>query len=102
MLRFFSRAVGLLLLAGAFAAIIIDGTRSIAGSEVSITPLSLVLHAKIPVIQAFLQKLNPLLWDPVAVDVLRAPIWSALLLIGLLLMWLARRRAPDVGILTRT
>ena len=39
MLRFLARAVGLLLVAAGFVGLVIDGTRSMANSAVSFTPL---------------------------------------------------------------
>ena len=48
MLRFLLRALALLALAAGFAAIIIDGTRSIAGAELSLTPVSDLIKPRLP------------------------------------------------------
>jgi len=101
MLRFFARLLGLLALAGGFASLIIDGTRSIAGSQISLTSLSGLLTAKLPAYEKAIAHIHPLLWDPVAVWLLRLPVWVALGAVGLLFMWLARRRVPEVGYATR-
>jgi hypothetical protein len=97
MLRFISRLLGLLILAAGFAWLVIDGTRSIAGSEVTLTPFSMLFASKLPVIQqALTRNVHPLLWDPVATSVFRLPIWLVLGLAGLFLLWIARRRAHAV------
>ncbi len=102
MLRILARLIGLMALAGAFAALIVDGTRTIAGSAISITPLSQLMQAKLPAWQAAAAKLNPLLADPVLKDTVALPIWVALAIVGLLLMWIARRRPSPIGTLARS
>jgi len=101
MLRFIARLLGLLALAGAFASLIIDGTRSIAGSQISLTSLGGLLTSKLPAFEKTIAHIHPLLWDPATVWLLRLPVWVALGAVGLLLMWLARRRVPEVGYATR-
>jgi hypothetical protein len=103
MLRFLFRLVGLLILAAGFAWLVIDGTRSIAGSAISLTPVSSLFAGKLPVVRdALTRGLHPLLWDPVAITLLRVPIWIVLGLAGLFLLWIARRRAPGVGYSSRS
>ena len=102
MLRFLVRFAGLLALAAAFAALVVDGTRSIAASALSLTPVSLLLGGRVPAQrQALVGKLHPLLWDPVTTTFLRLPLWLVLGAAGLFLMWIARRREPGVGYSTR-
>ena len=82
---------------------IIDGTRSIAGSQVVLTPLSLLLSGRLPALQkAIGGNVHPFLWDPLMLTLLKAPVWLAFAAIGLFLMWIARRRAPGVGYMTRS
>ena len=84
MLRFLLRALALLALAAGFAAIIIDGTRSIAGAELSLTPVSDLIKPRLPGLEiAIGRNIHPLLWDPVAVSLLRLPAWAVFALVGL-------------------
>ncbi len=102
MLRFLSRLIGLLVLAAGFASLVIDGTRSIAGSKIYLTPFSLLFGAKLPIMQqAIVRNTHPLLWDPVMTAILRLPIWLVLALVGLLFLRIAQRRAPPVGYSSR-
>ena len=48
MVRFLVRAIGYILLAGAFATLVIDGTRSIASSALVYTPLREALETALP------------------------------------------------------
>jgi hypothetical protein len=102
MFRFLVRVVGLLVLAAGFASLVIDGTKSIAGSELSLTPFSALLGARVPSLQqAVVRNIHPLLWDPVMTTFLRLPVWLVLAATGLMLLRLARRKAPAVGYSTR-
>ena len=102
MLRFLARIAGFIVLAAGFAAMVIDGTRSIAGQTIVLTPFGDLFRAKLPVIQqAIVQNVHPLLWDPIATALLRLPIWSVLALGGGALIWLARRRRPTIGFSSR-
>jgi hypothetical protein len=101
-IRFCVRLLGLALLAGAFAACVIDGAASIAADQLSITPIGRPLYLlfpnKFPLVQTFVEhQIHPLLWDPVLVDILMAPTWLALGLAGVGLFYLARRRPPPIG-----
>jgi hypothetical protein len=95
-LRFLVRAVGLIALAAAFAAAVIDGTRSIANSEVSLTPLGAALGqlapAKLAQLPALAARISPKLWDPVLIHVLWVPTSLALAVVGFVLMALAAPR----------
>lgn len=101
MLRLFFRSVGVLLLAGAFAALIVDGTRSVAAGTPAILPLGRTISALSPdafvKLHAAIETHVPLLWDPVLVTVLLLPTWLVLGVIGLLLLALSRRPAPKIG-----
>ena len=102
MLRLLLRIAGLLTLAAGFVALVVDGTRSIAAGALLLTPFGEVLTTKLPVIQqAIVRNVHPLLWDPVATDLLRLPIWLVLALGGLFMLWIARRRAPVIGYTSR-
>ena len=90
MLRFLARALGLVALAGAFAAAAVDGARSIANNDWSMTPLGAALGrvapAKLAALPALAGRISPKLWDPVLIDVLYVPTSVALAVLGIALM----------------
>jgi hypothetical protein len=95
MLRFSFRIAGFLALAAAFAALVIDGTRSIAGGAISVTFLGTVLKNWEAEIQRVISsRLHPWLWDPVALEFMRLPLWIVLGALGLLFLLVGQRRAP--------
>ena len=102
MLRFSFLIAGFLALASAFAALVIDGTRSIAGGAISVTFLGAVLKNWEPEIQRVISlRLHPFLWDPVTVQFMRLPVWIVLGALGLLFLLVAQRRAPAIGYSSR-
>ena len=106
MLRFLVRALGLLLLAAGFAALIVDGTRSIAASSPSIArfgDLCSYLFPKLyPLLQPAIERnVHPLLWDPMLRGFFLVPGWIVLTAFGLLLIWMAKRRRISVGYSSR-
>ena len=99
MLRFLARTLGLIALAGAFAAAVVDGARSIANNAWSLTPLGAALGriapAKLAALPALAGRISPKLWDPVLIDVLYVPTFLVLAALGIALMALGsagRRR----------
>lgn len=102
MFRFIFRFLGFWLLAGAFIALVYDGTKSIAGNSLFITKLGDTWNA---IHSTSLQLLQPaverhvasFLWDPVIINVLTAPTWAVLGILGALLMLLGRRKRPLIG-----
>lgn len=102
MIRFFVRLVALALLAGAFAAAVIDGARSIAANQLSLTPLGATLYwafpKKFPLMQTFIEtQINPLV-----LKLLWLPTWAAFAVIGAGLFYLVRRRPPPIGYSSRS
>ena len=95
MLLLLARMLGLLALVGAFAAAVIDGARSIANSDWSMTPLGAALGrvapAKLAAMPALVGKISPKLWDPVLIDVLYVPTSVVLAVAGIALMALGSR-----------
>jgi hypothetical protein len=88
-----------MLLAGAFAAAVIDGARSLAAQQVVLTPMGTALAyafpSKFPLLQPFVEKrLSPLAWDPVLLDILSAPAFVDMAVLGLALFYLVRPRSP--------
>ena len=97
MIRFLLRAVGLFVLAGGFVALLYDGTKSIAGSVLAITPFADVWRQVSPDSLAWTQAAierhaPPWVWDPVAMAVLTSPAALVLGVIGAALMLLGRRK----------
>ena len=78
MLRLLSRFLGLLLLAGGFIALIVDGTRSIAGGELTITTLRRGAVELFPSVYESLQtsvvQKSALLWDPIITTLMILPV----------------------------
>lgn len=90
------------MLAGAFAAAVIDGARSIAADQLALTPAGATLYwalpNKFPVFQAFIEhKISPRLWDPVLLNVLMLPTWLILAILGAALTFVTRKRPPPIG-----
>jgi hypothetical protein len=105
-IRLFFRALALVSLAGAFAACVIDGARSIADDRLSFTPIGTTAYwafpAKFPLLQGFIeQRLHPMLWDPVLLHVLMLPTWALLGPFGAVLFYAMRRRPPPIGYSSR-
>lgn len=101
MFGFFSRFVGLWLIAGALVALVVDATKSIAGSALAVTPLGVawasINRPSLMAVQQFVQRtieayIGHWLWDPVILWVLLLPTWAILGAAGFLLTWLGRRR----------
>jgi hypothetical protein len=106
MIRFLLRVVSLLLLAAAFAAVVIDGTRSIAGGEVMLTSFgdacARVFPSKYPLLQPAVQSHFPAwVWNPVMVDLFRLPTWVVFAVVGLVLLRLARKPRAPIGYSSR-
>jgi hypothetical protein len=101
MFRTSFRLAGLLFLAGAFAAMIVDGTRSISAGAPALMPLQqflmIVAPDIVPKIHASIAAHAPSLWDPAALTVLKAPVWAATGLTGILLFLLTRPPQPKIG-----
>jgi len=103
MIRFLFRFIGLWLLAGAFAALVIDGTRSVAASQLTITPVRDAWELLNPAGLAAAQKqfaTAPL--DQVFALLLGAPLWILLAVIGVVFLALGRRkRTATIGYSSR-
>ena len=95
MIRFLVRVLGVLLLAGAFAAAVVDGARSLADQQFTITPMGLALGTIFPakfelwttVVQT---RLPHFVWDPVLFWILSAPAFLDLAVLGLAVTSLSR------------
>ena len=101
MIGFFSRFVGLWLIAGALVALVVDATKSIAASTLTVTSFGYAWHslnqASLMAVQQFVQRdieayIGHWLWDPVIQWFLLLPTWAILGGIGFLLTYLGRKR----------
>ncbi|QFR34317.1 hypothetical protein [Ancylobacter sp. TS-1] len=98
MIRFLFRFIGLWILAGAFVALVLDGVRSIAASEIVTTPLSVTWLATSPDslarFQSFVEgNFSGVVWETLAVPVLGAPLFAVLGVAGILLLLIGRPKA---------
>ena len=87
MLRLLIRIMGLALLAGGFVALVVDGTRSLAGGSLYVTTLGSALQASWPVAyqalrSAVLSRLPTFVWDPLLALLLTTPVGVALCGLG--------------------
>jgi hypothetical protein len=82
MLRLFTRFLGLLLLAVGFMALIVDGTRSIAGGGLMVTTLRNGASESFPALyhalQTSVEEKSAFLWDPVLTTLMLLPVSVAL------------------------
>ena len=97
MIRFLSRFVGLWLVAGALVALVIDATKSIAASELTVTPLGAAIDATLGAAvlkstEAFVtHDVGSWLWNPLIVWVLALPAWAVLGVLGFFVTYLGSR-----------
>ncbi|MFT4096665.1 MAG: hypothetical protein QM651_06045 [Rhodoblastus sp.] len=106
MLRVIIRFLGLLLLAAAFAALVIDGTKSIASDTLIVTPLAQIAQQVAPSKFALLQgaiesRFGHFAWKPVTTTLLALPGWLCAGALGGLLFAATRRRIVKVGYSSR-
>lgn len=101
MLRFIARSLGLWLLAGALVALVVDGARSIAASEIVLTPLAALWLAISPTSLdaarvSVESRLHPWLWDPLIATLLLAPASAALALVGAGFLYVGQKPSPPL------
>jgi hypothetical protein len=106
MIRFIVRLVALLALAAGFAVLVIDGTRSIAANALMPTAFGEICAKFFPkqfaLLEPMAERMNPHLWDPVLKDFFELPTWLVLIVFGIVLFWLVRRRRPKIGYSSRS
>jgi hypothetical protein len=104
MLRFLARAFGLILIAIGFVGLVIDGTRSIANGAPTFTALGEVVYRvlgnRYDQLKPAIERIHPLLWDPIALKLLLSPAAVLAFVLGVFLLWLGRKRAEPMGYLT--
>ena len=106
MLRVIARFLGLLLLAAAFAALVVHGTKSIASDTLIVTPLAQIAQqvapSKFPLLQAAIEShLGHFAWKPVTTTLLALPGWLIAGAFGGLLFAVTRRRVVRIGYSSR-
>lgn len=106
MLRFLLRLLGYLCVAAGFVGLVLDGARSIANSTLLFTPLgetlTIMLRERYALIQPMVERnIHPLLWDPVLLNLMKAPAALVAFVIGFFLLWLGAKPKPQIGIVTR-
>jgi hypothetical protein len=102
MIRFVLRFVGFLLLAAAFVAFLYDGTKTLAGSQVHLTPVEQTwtnLHqTSLEATQKRVKASAPeWLSEWTVTPVLKAPTSLVLGILGALLMLIGRKKKPLIG-----
>jgi hypothetical protein len=102
MLRLLLRLMGLILLAGGFAAFIVDASRSFTTHRLSLTSfetLASILAAKNltngPALAA--GYVPAWLWDPVVQEIFHLPAFAVLATLALFALWLGRPPRPEFG-----
>ncbi|HXY59236.1 MAG TPA: hypothetical protein VEH76_11720 [Methylocystis sp.] len=102
MLRFLIRLLGLLLLAGGFISLIVDGTASLAAGSLYVTTLAAALQAQAPAFvdrlrDATLAHLPPAIWDMLSAVLRVAPVSLALCALGALLILMSHKGRRSRG-----
>ena len=101
MIGFLSRVVGFWFIAGTLVALVIDATKTIAASALTVTQLGPAWYTLSPstliLVQEFVQRrieayVGGWLWDPLIMWVLMLPTWAVFATLGFLLTYLGRRR----------
>jgi MYXO-CTERM domain-containing protein len=104
-MRFLVRFIGVFVFAAAFVMFVIDGTRSIAGNAIYVSSLAegigLLWPDAVANIEAGLRSVSDTLWDPAARWIFEQPAFAVLGLIGLLLLFVGRKRREVVRPLRR-
>jgi len=102
MFRFLFRILATVALAVAVIMAVIDATRTVAAGELVVTPLGaswLAVSADtLQGLQAVVEtSIHPLLWDPVLIEVLKAPGFAVLGVLALLFYAIGRRPERRIG-----
>jgi hypothetical protein len=106
MIRFVFRFIGFILIAAGFVALVIDGTKSIAGQRLIYTVVGETWRAIHADSLGSLQKAIEArgitwLWDPVMLTALILPTAAVGLGLGALFMMIGRRHDPQIGVIGR-
>jgi hypothetical protein len=102
MIRLLIRLMGLLLLAGGFVALIVDGTRSLAGGSLNVTSMAGALQGTAPLLYRSLQaavqgNFPDFVWDRLLAFLVLVPLSAALGGLGALLIVLSHKQEATLG-----
>lgn len=102
MIRFVFRFVGFCILAAAFVALLYDGTKTLAGTQVYFTKLgdtwNAVHSTSLQLLQPAIERhVSPWLWEAVVLNILTAPTSLVLGILGALLILIGRKKKPLIG-----
>lgn len=105
-MRFLIRLIGFVFLVVGFVAGVADGARAIADNAVSFVGFGPALAWLFPMYYPRIEPLaielaGPYLWDPVLVELFRAPAFVVAAVVGVLLLWLGRQPPEPIGFSTR-
>ena len=100
--HFIFKILGLFVLALAVVLAVLDLTRSITASEITLTPLasswnSVSRDTLLSFKDLVLAWTHPYLWDPVLLFVLQLPSWLVFWLLSMILLKLGQRRENPYG-----
>ncbi|WP_316857857.1 hypothetical protein [uncultured Cohaesibacter sp.] len=100
-IRYIVSFIGLWICAFALIALVLDGVRSIAANDIVMKSLgdtwSQINMQSLDVFQTTIQRnVHPLIWDPLVQWILMMPAWLFAALVGLLLIYLGRKRRPKI------
>jgi hypothetical protein len=105
MIRFLSRFLGLVFLAGGFVGLVYDGARSIANNAVRLTSVSDLLFTlfkdKASALQGNVEGVAPWLWQILVLPLTLAPIALIGLGLGAILLWIGQPAREPIGFLSR-
>lgn len=105
MLRFLSRFLGLVFLAGGFVGLVYDGARSIANNGVRMTSLSDLLFTlfkdRASALQGTVEGVALWLWQILVLPLTLAPAAVLGLGVGAILLWLGQPGREPIGFLSR-
>ena len=106
MIRLVFKIIALLSAAAAFAGLVVDGTRSLAGSQLSYVSFGeafeLVFPHRLEALQAQIEReIHPFLWDPVLLFVLNWPSWLVLALLSYVCIRLSAESRAQIGFSNR-
>ena len=101
-MRFLARFVGLVALACAFAAAVLDGARWIADGSWAPTSTGAALDwlspKALPAVREFVaSRLGPWAWNGVMAKALVTPAFAALIVLSALLFLVSRPPPPEIG-----
>ena len=99
-MRLLFRILSIVCLLIAMVAVVIDAIKNLAaGTDWVFTSLRDQWSTLSPYSLAFAEKAveshaGPFIWNPIITELLRAPTWEAFGIVGFVLFWLGRDRAP--------